>query len=38
MGDDIFESSFGDVTDGIHNEAGGSTKNYNQITAWVEDT
>ena len=30
MGDDIFESSFGDVTDGIHNEAGGSTKNYNQ--------
>ncbi len=30
MGDDLFESSFGDVTDGIHNEAAGSARNYNQ--------
>lgn len=30
MGDELFESAFGDVTDGIHDEAAGSAKNYNQ--------
>lgn len=30
MGDDLFESAFGDVTDGIHNEAAGTARNYNQ--------
>ena len=30
MGDDLFESAFGDVTDGLHNEADGTARNYNQ--------
>ncbi len=30
MGDELFESAFGDVTDGIHDEAAGTAKNYNQ--------
>jgi uncharacterized protein (TIGR03437 family) len=30
MGDELYESAFGDLTDGIHNEADGSAKNYNQ--------
>jgi hypothetical protein len=30
MGDELFESAFGDVKDRLHNEADGSAKNYNQ--------
>ncbi|HEU4765786.1 MAG TPA: Ig-like domain-containing protein, partial [Pyrinomonadaceae bacterium] len=30
MGDELFESAFGDSTDGIRNEADGTAKNYNQ--------
>jgi len=30
MGDELFEAAFGDAVDGIHDEAGGTAKNYNQ--------
>ena len=30
MGDELFESAFGNVTDGIRDEADGTAKNYNQ--------
>lgn len=30
MGDELVESAYGDAIDGIHNEANGSARNYNQ--------
>ena len=30
MGEDLFDSAYGDRVDGIHNEADGTPKNYNQ--------